>query len=112
MNYNQVVSHFYPNKSYFFKENNYESFEWFEKEEPKPTDEHICYLWKSVKTQFKLNEIRYKRNCDLKLTDYLMVEDYPHKEGMKEKWKAYRQSLRDLPLIWIEGETKYPSKPE
>lgn len=101
MNYNQVVSHFNPNKSYFFKENNYESFEWFEKEEPKPTNEHLCFLWESIKNQFKLNEIRYERNLLLRECDYLMIEDYPHNEEIKEEWKTYRQSLRDLPSIWI-----------
>ncbi|MGA0120648.1 MAG: phage tail assembly chaperone [Methylophilaceae bacterium] len=42
----------------------------------------------------------YERNL-LKECDYLIVEDYPHKDGNKEEWKAYRQLLRDLPSVWV-----------
>ena len=47
------------------------------------------------KERFKL--LRELRDRLLKETDYLMNGDYPHKEGMLEKWKQYRQALRDLP---------------
>ena len=47
------------------------------------------------KERFKL--LRELRDKLLKETDYLMNGDYPHKEGMLEKWKQYRQALRDLP---------------
>jgi hypothetical protein len=41
--------------------------------------------------------LRALRDKLLSETDYVMNADYPHKEGMLDKWKQYRQALRDLP---------------
>lgn len=58
-------------------------------------------LLKQKRIELEDNErfilLRELRDNLLKETDYLMNADYPHKEGMLDKWKEYRQALRDLP---------------
>lgn len=42
----------------------------------------------------------------LQESDYVMMADYPMEEDEREKWKVYRQSLRDLTdqQAWVDGD--------
>jgi len=46
------------------------------------------------------------RDTLLQESDYIMLPDYPIDEEDREKWKTYRQSLRDLTdqQAWIDGD--------
>lgn len=49
-------------------------------------------LWKSV---------RLIRNDLLRKSDWSQLPDSPHSEDMKEKYRIYRQKLRDIPSVYI-----------
>lgn len=59
--------------------------------------------------QWKAKQIRNMRNNKLAETDKYVLPDYPD-ENAKEKYKVYRQALRDLPqqngfpysIVWPE----------
>jgi len=52
-------------------------------------------LWKSMKKEVFMEEIREERNKLLDESDKYVASDWEHPE--KEKYKTYRQELRDLP---------------
>lgn len=47
--------------------------------------------------EIKIKEIRRQRDSLLVQTDKYMITDYPISEENREKYKQYRQYLRDLP---------------
>jgi hypothetical protein len=57
---------------------------------PKNREEFIDLSW---------SELRSKRNNLLSNTDWIAVSDNNLSEEQKEKWKIYRQQLRDFPSI-------------
>jgi len=83
----------------------YESLKWIDTTIDKPTKEHLEGLWVEVLK----GKIRKERNQLLKDCDFRVLNDYPNTN--KEAWVLYRQQLRDLPAIWVEG-TPFPSPPE
>ena len=83
----------------------YESLKWIDTTIDKPTKEYLEGLWVEVLK----GKIRKERNQLLKDCDFKVLVDYPNTN--KEAWVLYRQQLRDLPAIWVEG-TPFPSPPE
>lgn len=61
-------------------------------------------------------DLRAKRNSLLKETDWTQMPDSPLTDLQREKYKVYRQALRDLPqkygTINKLSEVTFPSKPE
>jgi hypothetical protein len=103
----KVLSKYYSGKRWMCRET-YESLVWKDTTSEKPTEEKINELYELL----LIDEMREKRNELLKECDFRFVLDYPHSsEEKKEEWRTYRQSLRDLPSIWVEG-VEYPLKPE
>ena len=47
--------------------------------------------------QMKAAERRLERNMLIAATDKYMFADYPISEGEREKYRQYRQYLRDIP---------------
>jgi rRNA maturation endonuclease Nob1 len=58
-------------------------------------DVDVESLWKSMKKEVFMEEIREERNKLLDESDKYVASDWEHPE--KEKYKTYRQELRDLP---------------
>jgi hypothetical protein len=56
------------------------------------TDEQIIELGR----QANLEELRHNRNSRLAETDWTQNPDVP--EATKEKWREYRQALRDITI--------------
>ena len=83
----------------------YESIEWNDTTEPKPSEEELNLKWEELKKE----HMRQKRNQLLKDSDFRVLPDYPHTN--KEAWVLYREQLRALPETWVEG-TPFPSMPE
>jgi hypothetical protein len=54
----------------------YESLEWYDDTNPKPTEEELELLNK----QLIVDEMREKRNELLKDRDYIALPDFPHKD--------------------------------
>jgi ribosomal protein L29 len=96
----------YPNKQFFIKDT-YDTLEWLEKDIPKPSDEELKEYWEEIKEEYFKENMRQKRNQLLQESDFRVVSDYPQ----RDKWIVYREKLRNLPSIWVEG-TPFPSPPE
>ena len=104
MNYGFVLNKYYGDKKWACGLT-YDEFYWDEEEAPKPPDDHLQSLWKSLELQ--TDTMRQKRNSLLAQTDYKVVSDFPQ----RDKWLIYRQELRDFPSIWT-PETSFPTQPE
>ena len=99
--YVSVLEKHYPEVGFGLEDNSYNSIQ-FEYGEV-PSKEHLDKLW----TEMELDVIREKRNKLLQESDYRALPDYPQ----RDKWIVYRQALRDLPSIWVEG-MAFPETPE
>lgn len=62
-----------------------------------PTESEIQAKIAELKALEPMRLLRIERNRRLTETDWRMHSDYP--ESNQEKWKTYRQALRDLPAI-------------
>tara|TARA_R100000963_G_C4642571_1_gene106255 strand:- start:2297 stop:2656 length:360 start_codon:yes stop_codon:yes gene_type:complete len=75
-----------------------------------PTDKEINDVSVKAEKKQKFKRIRQKRNILLKETDWMAGLDAP---VMNNKWKKYRQNLRDLPSINNDPDKIiFPSKPD
>ena len=80
-----------------------------------PTAEELAVAFKghnaALKKQ-KLEEIRARRDQLLTESDRYMLLDYPIDEDQRERWKEYRQALRDMPESCDMNNPVWPTKPE
>lgn len=66
----------------------------------------------------RFERLRAERDSRLSATDYLLMQDYPLDNTLKEAVRLYRQALRDLPsqegAPWDGGgkETPWPAAPD
>lgn len=66
----------------------------------------------------RFKRLRAERDSRLSATDYLLMQDYPLDNTLKEAVRLYRQALRDLPAQegapWDGGgdETPWPAAPK
>lgn len=63
--------------------------------------------FEELQKEHHLYLIRRERDLLLKDSDWRMTDDYPYED--KELWRAYRQSLRELPNKIILGEIPRPT---
>ena len=70
--------------------------------EPIAEQEVQTYLSQNIPVEVKAQHIRWSRDAMLTQSDWTQLPDVP--VATKEKWKAYRQALRDV--------TEQPSFPE
>lgn len=84
--------------------------------------EVVEYQTKRLKTQQEINDetngqwdsIRARRNLELTESDWTQLSDSPLSVEMKEKWRIYRQELRDITNYedpWSLGWPEKPSNP-
>jgi len=102
MDYPKVLTKYYIDKEWTCGDT-YETIVWYEKTEPKPTEEELELKYDDL----LLDEMREERDKLLRETDYTALPDYPQ----RDKWILYRQELRDFPSVWT-PETPFPIKPE
>ena len=67
----------------------------FHKNQTAPTEEQIQAKIAELEALEPMRLLRIERNRRLAETDWRMHSDYPGSN--QEKWKTYRQALRDLP---------------
>ena len=103
MDFSKIMLRYYSGKGWMCGET-YESLVWNEEIEPKPTQEYLESLW----IELLKDDMRKERNKLLKDSDYRVLPDYPAVN--KEEWVSYRQELRNLPSVWVEG-TPFPNPP-
>ena len=104
MNYAFVMIKKFPNKDWSIIDT-YESLKWNATDEPKPTDEHLKELWEELKNEYYLKDIRQKRDYLLSSSDKYCLVDWPQTVEQKESRLQYRQSLRDLPSLYLDKMT-------
>ncbi len=101
MDYPKVLTKYYIDKEWTCGDT-YETIVWYEKTEPKPTEEELELKYDDL----LLDEMREERDKLLRETDYTALPDYPQ----RDKWIVYRQELRDFPSVWT-PETPFPTSP-
>ena len=104
MNYAFVMIKKFPNKDWSIIDT-YESLKWNATDEPKPTDEDLKELWEELKNEYYLKDIRQKRDNLLSSSDKYCLVDWPQTVEQKESRLQYRQSLRDLPSLYLDKMT-------
>lgn len=66
----------------------------FEEREDKIVEEAVFHEYT---VEEKAERLRQRRDNGLTVTDKYMIADYPISDSMREKYRQYRQYLRDLP---------------
>lgn len=94
-------------------------------EYPLTEEEEAARIAESDAWDLRIDDTRMNRNHILKVTDIVLLEDFPLSAGTKEEWLAYRQELRDCldsfervstfefpksPIIKKAGEDAYNAK--
>tara|TARA_Y100000816_G_scaffold273719_1_gene240320 strand:- start:1602 stop:1895 length:294 start_codon:yes stop_codon:yes gene_type:complete len=64
----------------------------------------------ALQSQLKAEELRGTRNSELLATDWTQLSDVS--DTIKNKYKTYRQQLRDLPSVDGFPNVDMPTKPE
>ena len=97
MKYIHAILNLRPNALFSVIENNYDSLEWLDTEQTKPTKSEIDSELLRINDELKLVEIRTKRNELLINTDKYSLTDYPHAtDEIRQAWLTYRQDLRNI----------------
>ena len=78
----------------------YDNLQWNSDDIEKPSEEDVNAKIAEIEAAFPLKYLREERDAMLKESDWTQGEDVP--TTLKNKWKVYRQELRDLP-------SKYPN---
>ena len=93
--YNKAIFALRPNAQFVQRGSTYSGLEWLDTTSKKPTEQEIENKIQEIKAAEPMRVLRIKRNEKLAETDWRMHSDYPGSN--QEKWKTYRQALRDLP---------------
>ena len=81
-----------PNSGYTIRGNNYDGLEW-DSSDPKPTESEVTAKIKELNDGESMRLLRVERDRLLASTDWRASSDLT----LADKWKTYRQALRDLP---------------
>ena len=78
----------------------YDNLQWNSKDIKQPSEAQVNAKIAEIEAAYPLKYLREERDDMLAKSDWTQGEDVP--TTLKNKWKAYRQELRDLP-------SKYPN---
>ena len=81
-----------PNSEYTIRGNNYDGLEW-DSSDSKPTESEVTAKIKELNNAEPMRLLRVERDRLLASTDWRASSDLT----LADKWKTYRQALRDLP---------------
>jgi hypothetical protein len=87
-----------PNAMWVVRDDDYDQIEWLSPEIPKPDWNQIENKIEELKQVQAMKFLREERDRLLKETDWVVIKSQESGEPIPEKWKKYRQELRDLPL--------------
>ena len=76
-----------------------EEIEWNDTEQTQPTDDEINAKLSELQTAEPFKLLREERDRRLTACDWVVAKHTEHGKMVPEKWKIYRQALRDLPSI-------------
>ena len=79
---------------------NYESIEWNDTFQTKPSKEECDEMFTQLESERILENMRSQRNTLLSATDNYALPDWPHATPeIRQGWLDQRQALRDLPSL-------------
>jgi hypothetical protein len=87
-----------PNAKWVVRDDDYDQIEWLSPEIPKPNWNQIEAKINELKQIQSMKFLRDERDRLLKETDWIVIKSQESGDPIPEKWKKYRQELRDLPL--------------
>ena len=101
MSIHRALSELAPNASWCMDgEQTYDNLQWNSKDIKQPSENDVNAKIAEIEAAYPLKYLREERDDMLAKSDWTQGEDVP--TTLKNKWKAYRQELRDLP-------SKYPN---
>ena len=77
----------------------YSGLEWLDKVQTKPTEDELNAKISELQTLEPHRLLRIERDRRLTECDWVVTKHTEHGKMVPEKWKIYRQALRDLPNI-------------
>jgi hypothetical protein len=80
--------------------------------EPKPTTTELQAAWAEANEKHQWVMIRNARRPLLEESDWTHLADAPLTKAKKDKWKTYRQSLRDITKQADPNNIDWPIAPE
>jgi len=95
ISYTDAILNLKPEATFTIFKNNYNTLEWFDEEQTKPTEEEIQAKIAELEAAEPLRLLRIQRNQLLQETDWTQNRDVTLANDAE--WAAYRQALRDLP---------------
>lgn len=96
--YAEAISELYPGAQWSVRDNDYDQFEWFEEEIPKPSKEELDEKIVELENNEPVRVLREIRNWYLQQSDWTQGADIRNLRGPDwcEKWDTYRQELRTM----------------
>ena len=76
----------------------YTGIEWLDKNQTKPTLEEVSTTVAKLNDEEPMRLLRVERDKRLTDSDWVVTKAIETGDTVSNVWKAYRQSLRDLPL--------------
>uniref|UniRef100_A0A6C0BTV8 Phage tail assembly chaperone-like domain-containing protein n=1 Tax=viral metagenome TaxID=1070528 RepID=A0A6C0BTV8_9ZZZZ len=97
LDYSDSLNSLRPNANYSVIGNNYDSIIWNDNNYTKPTKSELDTELIRLRHEWKMNEIRQKRDRLLVESDKYSLSDFPHStDEIKNSWLSYRQLLRNI----------------
>ena len=88
-----------PNAEWHMIGTEYSNIHWDDQVQTKPTEEEVNSKLEELKIEEPLRLLRVERDKRLTECDWVVAKHVEHGKMVPEKWKIYRQALRDLPNI-------------
>jgi hypothetical protein len=78
----------------------------------KPTKSEMEAVWGEAEQKHQWSMVRFARQALLEQSDWTHLSDSPLTKSKKDKWKTYRQSLRDITKQADPNNVDWPTAPE
>tara|TARA_Y100001970_G_scaffold269527_1_gene362149 strand:- start:55 stop:435 length:381 start_codon:yes stop_codon:yes gene_type:complete len=86
-----------PGAEWALRGDDYSGLEWLDKNQTKPTEDEVNAKVTELTNAEPMRLLRIKRTEKLSESDWMANSDVT----MSDKWKNYRQQLRDLPQTYV-----------
>ena len=94
-----VLQNLKPGAEWVLRGEDYSGLEWLDKVQTKPTEDELNAKISELQTLEPHRLLRIERDRRLTECDWVVTKHVEHGKMVPEKWKIYRQALRDLPNI-------------
>ena len=88
-----------PKAQWTLAGDSYVNLQWLDKTQTKPTEEELNNKIAELQAKEPHRLLRIERDRRLTECDWVVTKHTEHGKMVPEKWKIYRQALRDLPNI-------------